>query len=370
MERLALGTVQQLLARADSIAAEAARDGARLDREKRFPSAAMAALGEAGLLGSVVPSNYGGADLSGGIMLLALLHSLGRGSMAVGRIFEAHVNALRLVMRYGNEPQRRQAAKDAISGKLFALWVTDDPASPLRSEHRSGILHLSGTKSICSAAGHAQRAVVTAATPEGTDVMLLLSLGAGEQVCAQNSSLLGMRAAVSGRVSFDGCTAPTTDMIGRPGDYLREPEFSTGAWRSSAVALGGLAAILFVAREQLVARGRDGDPHQRARMAQTFIAHQTGWLWLQKVAQLLEHEGDAVESVAYVNLARTAIERMAMDALQAVQRSLGLTAFLEGSPVERLCRDLATYLRQPAPDEALDEAAAYFMRHELPGGQQ
>jgi hypothetical protein len=34
--------------------------------------------------------------------------------------------------------------------------------------------------------------------------------------------------------------------------------------------------------------------------------------------------------------------------------------------VERLCRDLATYLRQPAPDEALDDAAAWFMDHPLP----
>ncbi len=56
-----------------------------------------------------------------------------------------------------------------------------------------------------------------------------------------------------------------------------------------------------------------------------------------------------------------------MDALQCVQRSLGLAAFMHGNPVERLGRDLATYLRQPAPDEALDEAAAYFMTHQMPG---
>jgi hypothetical protein len=33
-----------------------------------------------------------------------------------------------------------------------------------------------------------------------------------------------------------------------------------------------------------------------------------------------------------------------------------------GNPVERICRDLGTYLRQPAPDEVLTEAAAYFAR--------
>ena len=53
--------------------------------------------------------------------------------------------------------------------------------------------------------------------------------------------------------------------------------------------------------------------------------------------------------------------------MQLAQRSLGLAAFIRGAPVERLCRDLGTYLRQPAPDAILDEAAAYFMARPLPG---
>jgi hypothetical protein len=44
-----------------------------------------------------------------------------------------------------------------------------------------------------------------------------------------------------------------------------------------------------------------------------------------------------------------------------VQRSLGLSAFGQGNPVERVCRDLATYLRQPAPDQTLTEAASWFV---------
>jgi hypothetical protein len=46
--------------------------------------------------------------------------------------------------------------------------------------------------------------------------------------------------------------------------------------------------------------------------------------------------------------------------MRLTQRSLGLGAFIAGHPVERLCRDLATYLRQPAPDEALDVAARHY----------
>jgi hypothetical protein len=41
-----------------------------------------------------------------------------------------------------------------------------------------------------------------------------------------------------------------------------------------------------------------------------------------------------------------------------------LAAFLEANPVERIMRDLGTYLRQPAPDEALTEAANWFIETE------
>jgi hypothetical protein len=39
------------------------------------------------------------------------------------------------------------------------------------------------------------------------------------------------------------------------------------------------------------------------------------------------------------------------------QRSVGLQAF-RPNPIERVSRDLATYLRQPGPDRALTDAAA------------
>jgi hypothetical protein len=40
------------------------------------------------------------------------------------------------------------------------------------------------------------------------------------------------------------------------------------------------------------------------------------------------------------------------------QRSVGLQAFLRPNPIERMSRDLATYLRQPGPDRARTDAAA------------
>jgi alkylation response protein AidB-like acyl-CoA dehydrogenase len=172
-----------------------------------------------------------------------------------------------------------------------------------------------------------------------------------------------MRASLVGRVDFDEMPVGDEALIGKSGDYLREPHFSAGAWRTSAVTLGGLEALLTAARRELVKRGRDSDAHQRARMGEGLIAQETARLWVREAAMRAEGtvEASMGEIVAYVNLARIAVETATLDAVRLVQRSLGLAAFLQPNPVERLMRDLGTYLRQPAPDDVLTEAAAWFM---------
>ncbi|GJE34186.1 hypothetical protein LDDCCGHA_4393 [Methylobacterium oxalidis] len=65
--------------------------------------------------------------------------------------------------------------------------------------------------------------------------------------------------------------------------------------------------------------------------------------------------------MAYVNLARLAVERAGLAVLERAERSVGLQGFLRDHPLERLSRDLATYLRQPAPDRALALAARHAL---------
>jgi len=52
--------------------------------------------------------------------------------------------------------------------------------------------------------------------------------------------------------------------------------------------------------------------------------------------------------------------------LQRLLRLIGRGNLVWPNLVERLLRDLATYLRQPAPDETLTEAAAWFTANDLP----
>ena len=322
-----------------------------LDAHGAFPTAELAEL-----------HAIGGYTATSGAGLLELLRLVGSGNLAVGRVFEGHVNALKLVALYGTARQLRDATDDAAAGHLFAIWNTE-PADPLRLE--AGTLH--GRKLFCSAAGYATRGLVTALTPEGGSRMVLAALQPGERVGAERAHLQGMRACGTGDMGFDGFPVPDEALIGQPGDYLRQPEFSAGAWRTSAVTLGGLESLVAAARRQLVERDRHAHPHQAARIGAALIAQETASLWVRKAAAIAEGGRAAPEDVAgYVNLARIAVESACLEAMRVVQRSLGLACFMQPNPVERLLRDLATYLRQPAPDETLDEAARWFTQRGLP----
>ena len=318
-----------------------------LDREAAFPAEEFDLLRGIGALSGPLPVGE----------LAPLLALVGQGNLSVGRILEAHVNALHLIARYGT-------AAPWHTDCLFGLWVTDPPHNGLRMWLSGDRVLLSGGKQFCSGAGFTTGALVTARDPAGDTRMLVLRLGIGETVTLLPSPLQGMRAAVTGAVDFTGCETGREALLGQPGDYLREPDFSAGAWRGSAVALGGLIALLDQAIVQLRASGRFDSPHAQARLGRALIARETSRLWVQTAARTAEDpSADPAHRVAIVGLARIAVETACLDAMRLVQRSLGLSAFRQGNAVERICRDLSTYLRQPAPDEVLTEAATWFADH-------
>jgi hypothetical protein len=223
---------------------------------------------------------------------------------------------------------------------------------------------LDGAKQFCSGAGHATAALITAEDPPLGSRMLAVKLNIGETVTPLPAPLQGMRAATTGAVHFSDRIIPGTALLGDPGDYLREPAFSTGAWRGSAVACGGLIALLDHAIRQLRENGRLQTPFAQERLGQLFIARETARHWVEAAARIGEDPAAEPEyRIATVGLARIAVETACLDAMRLVQRSIGLSAFRQGSLVELICRDLATYLRQPAPDEVLTEAGAWFADH-------
>ena len=330
---------------------------AALDAEEAFPEQDMNTLRELGALMAPLPAGHGGQGAGtepGGVdLILRILTTLGQGNLAVGRLFEAHVNAVKLITAYGTPAQVERAASEVRDGHLFGLWVTDPPEHALQLNDGS----LRGSKGPCSGAGHVTRALVTASTPAGSQ-MAVVAVDRNVAIEPKRGALQGMRAAANGVAHFHGTPLPGNGLIGGPGDYLREPLLSTGAWRTTAVTLGGLDALVWATRDQLARRGHQAAPLQQDRFGRMLIAQETARFWTAAAAERAEvSEAPVADRVAYVNLSRIAVETACLDAMQLAQRALGLAAFLRPNPVERLLRDLAVYLRQPAPDSVLTEAA-------------
>jgi alkylation response protein AidB-like acyl-CoA dehydrogenase len=326
-----------------------------------FPAEDILELRRLGVLLAPLPPVHGGLGWSAAT-LGAALRLIGSGSLVAGRLFEGHVNALLLICGFGSEAQIAAAARDVHNGHLFGIWNTEGPDGVrLRTDGR-----LRGRKINVSAAGVATRAVITV-DQDRDNRMLVIALQAGERAGPMAGTLHGMRGTGAGWIDLDHFSPDPAGWIGEPHDYLRQPDFSAGAWRTLAVLVGGLDYLVEELCCQLRQRGRDAAPHQRARIAQALIARDTASLWVQHCASMVDdRSADTARLVATVNLARSAVERACFDAIALVQQSLGLMALVEGNPVENLTRDLTTYLRQPALDEALDEAAATFVNQDIP----
>jgi alkylation response protein AidB-like acyl-CoA dehydrogenase len=353
---------RQLQRSARDVAEKAFARAGEYDEDGAYPGADVAALYDSGLLSAVLPVKFGGAGLTG-LSLSEVLRSIGSGSLPLGRLFEGHVNALELVLRYGNDRRVELVAEEAQAGKLFGVWNTDD-GNGLRLIHRHGRSWLEGRKILASGAGHIERPLVTATDENGCRMIVLPKLGAPNRADVSRWTAQGMRASATGAVDFTGVEIEPMEIVGREGDYERQPWFSVGAWRFAAVHLGGMERLFDLLRRHLRETNRGQDPHQAARLGRAAMAVETARLWVAQSASTAEAPlgSRAPEQlVAYVNLARLAVEAAALELMQLAQRSIGLQAFMRPNPIERISRDLATYLRQPGPDRALTDAAAWVL---------
>jgi len=290
---------------------------------------------------------------------LEALRQMGARDPSLGRLYEGHLNAVLLVALYGTDVQRRAAARDARAGCLFGVWNTQ-ANEPVRVSQKPRRFVLSGAKTWCSGADSVTRALITAQTHDGSIQMCLVPMDRARATVDDSAwRPLGMEASNSFRVDFSGVELEEGDLIGSPGDYERSPWFLGGALRFAAVHAGIVERLAAETYAFLVATGRKDDAMQLARAGELRIATAGARNWIDAgEAAWLAFDSDPSERnaatvVAQADMARLAIERAGLDALELAVRSVGARGLLEPLPFAGLVRDLTMYLRQPAPDATL-----------------
>jgi alkylation response protein AidB-like acyl-CoA dehydrogenase len=355
-----------LLDEAARVAKIAAARAPSLDKDAKFPSEDLDALARIGLLMAPFPVEYGGVGLgttpAGRETLFNILRIIGSGSLPLGRLYEGHVNAVALVCRYGTAAQIGRLATEVSVGTLSAVWNSEPKDSSVRLLEQQGSCRLWGSKHFASGAGFIMRPLVTARTEAAELFMVMPRLDGKQRVDPCSWQAQGMRASGTATIDLSGSIVDECDVIGGSGDYLKEPFFSTGAWRCVAVQLGGIERVLDELRQDLRRNSRGADRHQLECLGQAGMAAETARLWVNRVSYMAENgEFDSDRATAYVGLARAMVERAGVEILELAEGSIGLSGFQRSHPLEIATRDLSIYLRQPGPDRILAEAGKFVL---------
>lgn len=334
-----------------------------VDDTAAYPTDDIADLAAAGLLRACLPPALGGVglghDAAATDALCETLTTIGGASLTVGRLYEGHVNAVKLVATYAPAALALLECEVA-AGRPSGVWNAErgDGLSAIRVD---GGWRLAGSKIHCSGSGSIRRPIVTAKIGDTGPLMMLPEV-APDRVDLSVWRAAGMRGTATGTVDFGDLFVPDAAVVGNPGDYYRSPLFSGGAWRVIAVQLGGLDTVMKLHVEKLRLRGGD-DPVLRARLARAGAAQEAARLIVREAAGRAESDGDPAAIDAYVDLARGGFEELALTCIEATRRNIGLSSFIAPDPLDRVLRDLETYLRQPFLDASRDNAAGWLLTH-------
>ncbi len=318
---------------------------------------------EIGLLTAPFPPHLGGLGLGTAPgtqrTLLRLLSIVGSADLALGRLYEGHVNGCLLVLQYGTPQQARQLSEEVHQGHLSGVWNTGKPEL-MRLQPQGDNFRYEGEKTFATGAAFVERPIVTADIPgRGWQMTMPRMHSLGASIDRSFWHPYGMERSESFGVDFTNAIVHPDELIGNPGDFYRDPLFRGGAIRFASVQAGALLRLHALFAEWLEDHRRGDDPYQIARLAEVAIAAQQSVLWIEKAAAVAEEsffrsEPEHVERmIECANMMRIAIERLATSTMQTVTAGVGAHGLLQPLPFERVIRDLTMYLRQPAPDQTL-----------------
>ena len=221
------------------------------DKEGRFSTEAVEALGNAGLLGLMLPADLGGAAL-GPRAFAAVTATLAESDASVAMVYLMHICATATIAAARPGAGVAQTLKAIAGGQHLSTLAFSESGSrshfwaPVSRARRNGAgVYITAKKSWVTSAGCAHSYVVSTLAPEGTgptdSTLYLVPAGSAGLSIAGAWDGLGLRANASAPMTLDGCEVPfelqlTDDAKGFPAMLnVVMPLFCLG---TAAVALG------------------------------------------------------------------------------------------------------------------------------------
>lgn len=256
--------------------AEAARDFAQQhikpyvmewDEAQTFPRGVFTEMGKLGLMGVIIPEQYGGAGL-GYFEYNAIIQEIAKVCGSIGLSLAAH-NSLctNHIYTFGSEEQRRRYLPGLTSGDHIGAWGLTEPntgsdAGNMRTTavQDGSYWLLNGTKNWITHGKSGDVAVVIARTgaprSSGNATAFIVERGTPGFSGGKKENKLGMRASETAEMIFDNCRIPDENRLGNVGDGFRQALRILDGGRISIAALslgiarGAYEAALQYAQER------------------------------------------------------------------------------------------------------------------------
>src|ERR1700754_4410527 len=198
-----------------------APSAAQNDRVGRFSDEAIQSLGDAGLLGLMLPVDVGGAEL-GPRTFAAVTATLAEADASVAMVYVMHIlgAAAAAAARPSAAQSLAPVLQEIAAGRHLSTLAFSEAGSrshfwtPVSRARRNGAgFHLTAKKSWVTSAGHAQSYVVSALAPEGagpTDTTLYLVPADAQGLSVAGPwDGMGLRANASAPMTLDECAVPS-----------------------------------------------------------------------------------------------------------------------------------------------------------------
>ncbi len=243
------------------------------DESQEFPLETFKELGKLGLMGVLVPENYGGAGL-GYHEYVAAIEELAKVCGSVGLSMAAH-NSLCTghIMQFGNEEQKQKYLPLLASCEWLGAWGLTEPntgsdAGRMMTTAVKDGDHwvINGAKCWITHGKSAQVAVVIVRTGELLDsrgmTAFVVERGTPGFTHGRKENKLGMRASETTEMLFDNCRVHESQVLGKVGEgFIQAMKILDGGRISiAALSLGIAKGAYEAARKYALEREQFGQP--------------------------------------------------------------------------------------------------------------
>lgn len=237
------------------------------DEAQIFPEALFREMGKLGLMGVLVPAEYGGAGL-GYFEYNAIIQEIAKVCGSIGLSVAAH-NSLctNHILSFGNEEQKQRWLPKLATAEWIGAWGLTEPntgsdAGNMKTTAVKEGDHwvLNGTKSWITHGKTGEIAVVICRTGEprtsGNSTAFVVERGTVGFSAGKKENKLGMRASETAEMIFDNCIIPDSNRLGAVGDGFRQAMKILDGGRisiaalSAGIAKGAYEAALQYAQER------------------------------------------------------------------------------------------------------------------------